>query len=264
MLRKAGIILATALLFGGTALADDLPTLHQVYQATQAGKLDDAQNMMNKVLQAHPDSAKAHFVEAEIMAKQGRTDGAAAELETAQRLAPGLPFAKPEAVQNLKSSIYGHRQSGKRQSFPWGMLFLGIGAIFVIYFIFRSMAMRRAAYVPAGAQPFPGASFGPGGAPYGAGGYGPGYGPAPMGGGMGSGIMSGLATGAAVGVGMVAGEELAHHFMDGSSGNNMSPVSDSLNTSDNMGGQDFGISDSSWTDGSNFADNSDFGGGDWS
>ena len=86
------------------------------------------------------------------------------------------------------------------------------------------------------------------------------------GGGIGSGIMGGLATGAAVGVGMVAGEALAHHFMDGgsSTAGNVAPVADSWgNTSDNMGGSDFGIADSSsWSDSSNVAD-SGSGGGDW-
>lgn len=268
MLRKAGIILATVALLGGTAFADDTPSMHQVYQAAQSGRLDDAQKMMDKVLAAHPESAKAHFVEAEILAKEGRTDGATAELETAQRLAPGLPFAKPEAVRELRSILGRHQQVGNRSraGFPWGMLFLGIGAIFVIYFVFRSMVSRNARYIPA-AQSYPGGPYGPGGGM--GGGYGPGYGPmggGGMGGGMGSGILSGLATGAAVGAGMVAGEELAHHFMDGNQSSGNTPVSDSWNsTPDNMGGQDFGIADnSSWSDNSSFADNSDFGGGDWS
>ena len=37
----------------------------------------------------------------------------------------------------------------------------------------------------------------------------------PMGGGIGSGIAGGLASGLAAGAGIVAGEELAHHFLDG-------------------------------------------------
>ena len=95
-----------------------------------------------------------------------------------------------------------------------------------------------------------------------------GGGMAPMGGGIGSGIMGGLATGAAVGVGMVAGEELAHHFMDGghSDVGNAAPVADSWgNSSNGMGGSNFGIADnSSWDDNSNVADvGSDVGGGDW-
>ena len=250
MFRK--VILAASVLFCTTAFADDSPSLHQVYEAAQAGRLDDAQKMMDKVLAAHPDSGKAHFVEAEILAKEGRRADAAAELGKAERLAPGLPFAKPEAVQELRSIVAGG-QARARGGFPWGMLFLGLGAIFVIYYLFRSRFARNT-YIPAGAAP---GGYAPGYAPPG---YAPGYGPA--GGGMGSGILSGLATGAAIGAGMVAGEEIAHHFMDGNQQNSgMSPVSDSW--SDNMGGQDFGVADSSsWDDNSGFfADNS---GSDWS
>ncbi len=258
MFKRTGIILATALLLGGTAIAANDPTLHQVYQATQAGRLDEAQQMMNQVLKDHPDSAKAHYVEAEILVRQGKKSDAASELQTAQRLSPGLSFASAEAVNTLRAAIEGQGAPvQRRQGFPWGMLFLGIGAIFVIYFVFRSFA-GRSRYVPA--QPYGGQpGFGPG---YGQGYGGQGYGPMGGGGGMGSGILSGLATGAAVGAGMVAGEEIAHHLMGGDSASrgDMTAASDSWNS-----GQDFGVSDnSSWDDGSTFADNSDFGGGDWS
>ena len=240
-------------LFTGAAYADDLPTLHQVYEAAQAGRLNDAQRMMDKVLAARPDSGKAHFVEAEILAKEGRRADAAAELNKAQRLAPGLPFAKPEAVQELRAVIASSRSASAQRSFPWGLFLLGIGAIFLIYYIFRARMARNAAYMPAGGmQPGYGPGYGQG-----YGGY-PGYGP--TGGGTGSGILSGLATGAAIGAGMVAGEEIAHHFMDGNQNANM-PVAD--NSWDDMGGRDFGVADnSSWNDDSGFfADN---GGNDWS
>ncbi len=86
---------------------------------------------------------------------------------------------------------------------------------------------------------------------------------------MGSGIVSGLATGAALGTEMVAGEELAHHFLDGNSGStNAMPQPQPMDTAwdtqaDNMGGNDFGIAgNTSWDDNSGFADIS--GGDDWS
>ena len=73
----------------GGALAATDPTMHQVYQAAEAGRFSEAQGMMDQVLRDHPNSAKAHFVEAELLAKQGRLADAAAELGSAQRLAPG-------------------------------------------------------------------------------------------------------------------------------------------------------------------------------
>lgn len=84
----------------------------------------------------------------------------------------------------------------------------------------------------------------------------------PAAGGMGSGIMGSLATGAALGAGVVAGEALMHHFIDGDKHNatpepqhhdtpDTSPWSAPGNISgnDDMGGTDFGIADaSSWDD----------------
>ena len=45
------------------------PSLNQVYQAAQSGNLGGALGMMDQVLRDHPNSAKAHFVEAELLAK---------------------------------------------------------------------------------------------------------------------------------------------------------------------------------------------------
>ena len=275
MLKEAtySFTLLAALFFSnGVALADSSPTLDQVYTAAQAGKLEDAQKMMDIVLKEHPNSAKAHFVEAELLAKQGQMGRAAAELQNAEHLKPDLSFANPQAVQNLKNRISNTQTISQTHSsnfpaesgtsFPWGMLLLGVGAIAAIIFIMRARNARNA-------QTFPGI-YQPGmqtGSPVPMQPYGGGI--APAGGGIGSGIMGGLATGAAVGVGMVAGEALAHHFMDGghNGSSSVTPVADTWgNNSNDMGGTDFGIADnSSWSDSSSIADNSSDGGGsDWS
>ncbi len=268
MLKKAMYGWMAALLFAsGAVLAQETPSIDQVYKAAQSGNLNEAQRMMDVVLAQHPDSAKAHFIEAELSAKQGQMDKAASELGKAEELKPGLPFAKPEAVQELKSRISERHTNAMpvaqpaSSGFPWGMLFVAGGAIAILFLIMRAISARNAVSSYQPAQRY-GQPYGGSGPAYGAP-YGQPYGGAP-GGGMGSGIMGGLATGAAVGAGMVAGEALAHHFMDGnssggSSGNNITPVSDSWNdTPDNMGGNDFGIADdSSWGDSSNFADSGD-------
>src|ERR1017187_971961 len=126
------VLLSAVFLTNGAALADDSPTLDQVYQAAHAGRMDEAQRMMDKVLKEHPNSAKAHFVEAELLAKQGRMGNAEEELKSAERLKPDLSFAKPQAVQDLKNLIAApHRvsqspasnyQAEPTNSFPWGML----------------------------------------------------------------------------------------------------------------------------------------------
>jgi hypothetical protein len=79
-----------------------------------------------------------------------------------------------------------------------------------------------------------------------------------------------LAGGLAAGAGIVAGEELAHHFMDGDRHQGLPPpaedgVGGSGNPNPDMGGNDFGVNDpGSWDDGS--SGGGDFGGGggdDW-
>lgn len=266
-------LLSGVFLSNGAALADNSPTLDQVYQAANAGRMGEAQSMMNKVLKDHPGSAKAHFVEAELLARQGQMGNAAEELKSAERLKPDLSFANTQAVQQLKSQIAsahpvnqspsGSYQSVSNNSFPWGMLLLVAGVIAVIVLVMRAMNSRNTTASSSNYQPGMQNSSMPM-QPYGSG-----IGPTGVaGGGIGSSIVGGLATGAAVGVGMVAGEALAHHFMDGgqSGTSNAAPVADTWgNNSNNLGGQDFGIADnSSWDDSSNVADSgSDVSGGDW-
>jgi hypothetical protein len=251
------VLAASAWCVAPAAWAQDA-SIHQVYQAAEAGKFIEAQAMMDKVLRDHPNSGKAHYIEADLLAKQGKFAQAATELATAERLAPGLPFAKPAAVEQLRAlTARAHKApattaptraaaiadagpdlSYARQSpaapagggMPWGMI-LAIGAVIVLALAwFRKKAAGQAAQQrysqSAGPAGTPGVGTGypqyanAGNAPFGAG-----VG-APPGGGIGSGIMGGLATGAALGAGMVAGQALMHRFTDGdgnrhSSGNNL-------------------------------------------
>src|SRR5512140_1235251 len=100
-------VLALALVAwgAGTALAQSEPTLDQIYQAANSGRMSDAQAMTDQVLKNHPNSAKAHYVKSELAARQGDATIARQELATAERIAPGLPFAKPEAVRALQTQV---------------------------------------------------------------------------------------------------------------------------------------------------------------
>jgi hypothetical protein len=271
MSRKAysWLLVLMACAFGMAVARAQEPSLHDVYQAAEAGKLSEARRMMDKVLHDHPNSAKAHYVEAELLAKEGRYASAGAELATAERLQPGLPFANAASVRELKDIIrartvaerppMGAVAAQAGAGLPWTVLLVGLGVIALGFVAFR--AMSRRAMAPA-APGFPSASNFGGNVP--AQPYGPmGPGAAPTaGGGIGSGILGGLATGAALGAGMVAGEALMHRFTDGRHDaplvSNPSDLA-SGPTNDNLGGNDFGVSDSSsWDDGAGA------GGSDWS
>ncbi|MGA7181619.1 MAG: tetratricopeptide repeat protein [Thiobacillaceae bacterium] len=256
-----GLFLLVSTAVGGvTSYAAD-PTIQQVYRAAEDGRMADAQTMMEQVLRDHPDSAKAHFVEAELLTKQGRLTDARTELAKSEHLAPGLPFAKPQSVQSLQRRLSGANALADLASqpvrpvphhaSPGSLLMIGVGLVVLLLVAVRFI-MRRSV-VPAvnspgfspmtPMQPYPAGSVGP------------------IGGGVGSGILGGLATGAAVGAGMVAGEELMHHFLDGNPGSShsvpLANADDFAPTQNDMGEQDFGISDGSWDDASSM------GGDDW-
>ena len=263
----AAASLAATMAFAATvaspAFADTDPSVDQIYAAAAGGHLDQAQQMIAQVLTDHPGSSRAHYVQAELYAREGKTALARSELAAAEQLKPGLPFESPRSVQELKAQL-GLRSGvmspavirtvPAARPFPWGTVLILAAVVGILLMVFR----RRSTYV----QQYP--AGGPmGGAP---GTYGPGgYGPGPMGGGgIGSGIAGGLASGLAVGAGVVAGEELAHHFLDGGRGGGVIPpaeAGESGSSNSDMGGSDFGMNDpgSGWDDGGGGG-----GGGDWS
>lgn len=270
----AGTFAATALTlavsFSAPVLAEPAadPTVHQIYEAAEAGHFDQAQQMMDQVLKDHPKSAKAHYVQAELYAKEGKTALARAELAEAEGIDPGLTHENPGSVLALKSQlgvsarptqsprVTGLSSAPASPHFPWGTALIFVIVIGFVWMLFR----RRSTY-----SQYPAA--GPGGPGYGGpGGYGPG-GPV-GGGGMGSGIAGGLASGLAVGAGVVAGEELAHHFLDGGnreSGGVIPPANAGewqQSSNSDMGGSDFGVNDAGgWDDSSGGGGG---GGDDWS
>ena len=285
-----GLVLAVALGAGAAAMAEPEPTLNQVYATAQSGKLDQAQLMIQQVLIGHPNSAKAHFVRAELYARQGDAAHARESLATAERLSPGLSFAKPEAVQALRAQLAGRSTastgSGLSNAHPvavnaapvqqsnasasWAMPVLLLGIVLVAgYFIFRRRTPEPEVpppqYGPSGNGLSGPQTFGMGGgggaaAPYPAGGY-----AQPAGTGLGGRIMGGVATGLAVGAGVMAAEAIGRSVfgnhntasagtLDNASHNDYQPIAD---TNRDMGGNDFGVNDAgSWDDGGG-------GGSDW-
>jgi hypothetical protein len=266
------LLLAGAFGLPHVAMAAE-PTLAEVYQAAQAGRMREAQAMMDEVLRAHPNSAKAHYVEAELLAKQGLTARGRDELATAERLDPSLSFAKPAAVQELHARLSGVasasvpassgvQHAAAPQGFPWNVLIIAVAVMAAVFFIARRFFRPNPVMSPA--SNLASGQYGPGYGP----GYGqpgqPGYPGAP--GGMGSGILGSLATGAAVGAGIVAGEALMHRVIDGGGHDSGGLISDASASVPppapdyDMGGSNFGVSDGggSWDDNSGGAS-----GGDW-
>lgn len=255
-LRKFSLALALSLAM--TAAASAEPALHEVYETARTGHLAEARQMMREVLQNHPNSAKAHYVAAEIDARSGDVPAAAKELVTAERLDPGLSFAKPEAVAALRRELAGPRGESRPVALrsaaagvPWGGIALGALLIGVVWWAIRRRDAVATTQGASFAVPTPGA----GGLPAGPMGYG-GVAAPPAGGGL----LGSLATGMAVGAGVVAGEELVRHVLEPGHHATVdswsAPVGPDLAENVDMGGTDFGVSDAgSWDSG---------GGDDWS
>lgn len=250
------------LLFLTVTMAFAEPNVHQIFTTMESGHLDEAHTMIQEVLKTHPNSAKAHYVDAEILVRQGNKQAAHDELAIAKQLSPNLSFAKADAVAALEARIGGNSTVAnqvmplkKQESFPWMMLLLAVGALLFLVLMVRSLFSRRQnSYAPvynnmgaSSGQGYPNNS-----------GYNNANQGYSQGGGLGSNIMSGLATGAAAGVGMVAAEEVMHHFMD----HNDTPTTptqsfDNYQPSTDIDDNDFGINDSSsWDDGGSSDDSS--------
>lgn len=168
----SSILLATTLALSAPVYAAS-PTVHDVYVAAEAGKFAEAQTMMDQVLKEHPNSATAHFVEAELLAKQGKFAAAQQSLATAERISPGLPKVNAGAVSNLKALIakgeanpggastharqpaaaktnYGNSGNGgyanapeSSPGIPWGSVLLMGGLLVGFIFVVSRFMQRR-------------------------------------------------------------------------------------------------------------------------
>jgi hypothetical protein len=210
-------------------------SLEQVYQAAHGGHLDQALQMMEPVLRDHPDSAKAHYVEAELLAQQGRLGSARTELTTAERLAPGLPFVKGDALQHLHRVLDEQpaaarrgpltmpaAEAGSGHPLAWGLLLaVAFGAL--LGWSLTRANRARPSPVEGPSMPWPRADAQPQAAPVapmssvaptspmsappwvapGAGASGPGWG---------SQVAAGVAGGLAAGAAAVAGQELGRRL----------------------------------------------------
>ena len=273
------MLIVMALSFG-LAWAQAEPTIAEIYATAQNGKLEQAQVMVQQVLISHPKSAKAHFVQSELFARQGNLTRAKEALALAEAEAPGLPFAKSDAVQRLRAqlSVTKAPMASGTAAIPhaspaptttasnWLLPVLLTGGVMVLgYFIFRKRVPEAAPQAPV----YPSGLNGP--QTFGAGAPGtyvqPMYGQTP-GSGLGGKIMGGVATGLAVGAGVVAAEAIGRSLMGNrdahaaGADNYGNGLSGNLDGNADLGGQSFGISDtSSWDDAGSSGDGG--ASGDW-
>jgi hypothetical protein len=82
-----------------------LPSVQDVESAVKQGQYAQAESMMKEVVDAKPDSAKGHYLYAEILARNGRYTQATEEARAAERLDPAVHFTQPEKFRAFQQLL---------------------------------------------------------------------------------------------------------------------------------------------------------------
>jgi hypothetical protein len=207
-------LLVFLLLSVSAATAYALPSLEDVEHAVHRNDYISAESMTREVVTAQPNSAKPHYILAEILAHEGKLNEARTQALQAKQLDPAIRFTTPDKFARFEAELNGNKPvprtatephkaaetSSGGSSFLWIVLIVG-GLL--AFFAFR----RRSAPPSYGAYNNPNAPM-PGQPGYGA----PGYPPAgyPPGSGAGHTVAAGLS-------GLAAGM-LAEHLIEGAMG----------------------------------------------
>ena len=260
MKRKMLLVAAcAAALWSAAAFA--LPSATDVQGAIKSGDFPKAETMMQEVVAAKPQSAKAHYLYAEILAHDAKFADAAAQARQARTIDPALSFTTdPEKFKSFERLLEREQagpavgtqptaqpamqaparvnmapavpQQAASSGIP-GWVWVG-GLAILAFVIFRAVSRRAVANNLAGAGQG-GYGMNPGMAQPG---YGPGYGPGPgYGAAPGGGL---LRTGLAV-AGGVAGGVLLEKMLEGN------------HHDDNLGGNNYGSQGGSFDNGSSQA-----------
>jgi hypothetical protein len=98
------LLAVTLSLAAGWAMA--LPSPKDIEAAVGAGQLPQAETMLREVLQAKPQSAKAHYELGQVLARQGKYFDAQQALDQAKSIDPTLKFAtSPEAFAKTYDTV---------------------------------------------------------------------------------------------------------------------------------------------------------------
>ncbi len=224
-MKKSIAALAFAVL---SAAALTLPTTQEVEAAVQQAHYAQAESMMSEVVAAKPDSAKAHYVYAEMLAHNRNFAKATQEVARARQIDPAIKFTTPDKFSAFEQLLQREQTTSQIRSpaspsalaprpvqalpsFPavpgwaWAACLAAIA-----FMLWRGFNRSRAATpVPGsaalgGTAPVAGAPFNPGASPSMAP-YGMGMPGAAPGGGM---LGTGMAVAGGVAGGMLLGEML--------------------------------------------------------
>ena len=254
MKKLISVLVLSLSMFTATVVVAQ-PTVKEIYQTAQTDK-QQALTMINEVIRSHPNSARAYYIQSELLLQSGKKSEARASFLKSQQLDPNFTYAKPESVTRLRDALGIKKSNSTGLSVNNDQLILwGCGIMLVI--LIAIMFMRRKKppvpdYVSSyNLQPRPITPFNQNPATQPA----AGQSAAPAAGG--SGLMGSLAQGAAMGVGVAAGATLANHLLNGNK-SSAAPVDSAPSVPTYIPDSNFGMRDS----GSDWGDSSSDSGGD--
>jgi len=249
------LVLSLAVLSANIVLAE--PTVQDIYKTAQVDK-QQALTMVNEVIKLRPNSARAHYVQSDLLLQLGKKVEAKTAFLKSQSLDPSMSFAKPESVERLRTALGVKKTDTLKFDTDKAMLWGG-GILLALLIVIMLFKRKKPAQQYSPYQQYPDAHNtqyrpvtptppAPAGAAVSA--------PASSG----SGLMGSLATGAAMGVGVAAGATLANHLLNGNKATAAPVEHQPSYTPSYAPEQNFGMSDSSsdWGGDSSSSDSSDW------
>lgn len=102
---KKFLVTAFASLLFVSAAAFAVPTVQQIESAMSQGNWQQADAGLSEVLQAHPNNARAHYLYAQVLDREGRSADALAQVQQAKTLDPQIRFTDPTRFAQTEARI---------------------------------------------------------------------------------------------------------------------------------------------------------------
>jgi tetratricopeptide (TPR) repeat protein len=104
-LMKKYVMAVAASLMLVSAAAFAVPSAAQIEQSMTQGNWSQADAQLTEVLQAHPNNAKAHYLYAQVLDREGRSADALAQVQQARTLDPAIKFTDPSRFNAMEARI---------------------------------------------------------------------------------------------------------------------------------------------------------------
>ncbi|MDQ6685305.1 MAG: tetratricopeptide repeat protein, partial [Pseudomonadota bacterium] len=111
-------LFAVVVLASASAFAWAVPSLQQVEAEVSAGRYTQAESMLAEVVAEKGNSAKAHYIYAEVLAHNGKFPQAADEARRARQIDPDIKFTSADKFRAFEQTLQREQQTGVSRNSP--------------------------------------------------------------------------------------------------------------------------------------------------